>query len=325
MEDLYLGSAGASALSTDADAAGRWAFRFAPQLGYRSPDQPLFRHSAGDVSPAAQAARAADLGFAGVQYPWAVSRPAAERSQLAKVLRDRGLATGCVVWASWEVIRQPLWGRTDAAAREKIAAHMIRAVAAAKEIGAATIAVLAAADPARPMAEERTGLVDNLHRAADLVQRSGLCIGLEPMIVLPEMMLKTYADGLDVIEASAHPAVRLIFDSGHVQSVGEDPVATLQHTLPHVCLVQLADQPGRVEPGAGTIDMLSVLRSLGRHGYQGLVELEHDWAEDSLEGERRGLARLQALNQAYLAQDGGPLMDAFPSFGAGSGQLARGT
>ena len=289
--------------SPQTPAARNWALRFAPQIGYRSADRPLFRYGAGDIAPARQAAFAADLGFAGVLYPWAAARPAPERAALAEVLQARGMAAGCVVWAPIEMLREPLWGRTDKAARKRLATHMGQAIGAAREIGASTIAVLGAADPDRPIEAERRGMSENLRWAGDLAGSEGLHLGLEPMIALPNMMQRTLADGLEMIQRTAHPQVRLIFDTGHVHAAGDDVLEGLDRALGDICLVQLADQPGRVEPGAGVIDMLGVLRALKRHRYGGLVELEHEWSEPDLDGEVRGLERLYALNDRCLESE----------------------
>ncbi len=61
------------------------------------------------------------------------------------------------------------------------------------------------------------------------------------------MLLQHMAEAHAVSKASDHPAVRLIFDTSHVQ---------------------LADHPGRAEPGCGEIDFESLLRFLHPKGYR---------------------------------------------------------
>ena len=87
-----------------------WTLRYAPHLGFRSFDAPLFLASAGSADPLAQVDFAAANGFAGVQDPWFVSRPPALQEAIVARLAERGLAAGSVVFAGTrETIRTPLW------------------------------------------------------------------------------------------------------------------------------------------------------------------------------------------------------------------------
>ena len=99
-----------------------------------------------------------------------------------------------------------------------------------------------------------------------------------------------------MIEQANHPAVQLIFDTGHVHDAGSNVLACLEAAFPHSCLIQFADQPGRVEPGAGEIDFRGIVRFLKAHSYSGLVELEHGWSSESVSGENEGLKRLRELD-----------------------------
>lgn len=66
----------------------------------------------------------------------------------------------------------------------------------------------------------------------------------------------------------------------------------------YIEIVQLADCPGRLEPGTGQVDFAGVLKVLARRDYQGLVELEHGWAQPGTESEQRGLDTLRRLDAA---------------------------
>jgi len=98
------------------------------------------------------------------------------------------------------------------------------------------------------------------------------------------------------VRAADHPTVRLIFDTSHVQIMDGDLLFHLEQAWEHVAIVQLADNPGRLEPGSGEINFESVLRLLVRLGYQGLVELEYGWQQPGAESERRGLEKLRQLD-----------------------------
>src|SRR5215471_4816225 len=92
-----------------------WTLRYAPHLGFRSLDMPLFLASVGSADPVAQIEFVASLGFAGVQDPWFATRPEAVQSKIASALSDFGLTSGCVVCGSPGSIRTPPleYARTD--------------------------------------------------------------------------------------------------------------------------------------------------------------------------------------------------------------------
>lgn len=279
-------------------ADAKWNLRFAPHLGVSSPDRPLFRWLAGDAGLASQIAFAASQGFAGVQYAWAASRPEEERAVVAEAAQRLGLELGVVAWCPRDVLRIPLWGHSGHGAWETIKPILERAMEAATSIGSQVIGVLGAADAETPIGPQQTAMAEHLKRAADLVSDRDLIIGIEPMVIIPNMLLKSCHDGLDVIEKVDHPAVRLIFDTAHVFDVDGDVAKALEDVVDQVCLVQIADQPGRSEPGAGVIDFETIFRTLLEREYTGLVELEHEWTSPGRETENAGLQRLRKFDVA---------------------------
>jgi hydroxypyruvate isomerase len=112
------------------------------------------------------------------------------------------------------------------------------------------------------------------------------------------MLLHHMADACDVAAAVDSPAVRLIFDTAHVQAMDGDVVRQLEKAWDHVAIVQLADTPGRIEPGAGQIDFAAVLGVLKRRGFRGLVELESGWSVAGVETEQAFIVRLRRLDAA---------------------------
>lgn len=274
----------------------RWRLRYAPHLGYRSPEAPLLQFTA-PPDPVAQVHRAAALGFAGVQDPWAVARPPEQRRAIRRALDDAGLQAGAVVWAPFDRLRQPLLGQPDADA--ELERLIDQAIATAIEMGSRTIAVLGAASEG-DQAPQRDLLARRLRQFAGRAADHEIVFGLEPMGALPGMLMRTLRDGLDVIALADTPEVRLIYDTGHVEAVDGQAGARFAEAYPLSCLVQLADQPGRVEPGAGTIDFAPVFRELIERGRQDLIELEHGWAAPGPGGEEAGLRRLADQEEAAM-------------------------
>jgi hydroxypyruvate isomerase len=79
--------------------------------------------------------------------------------------------------------------------------------------------------------------------------------------------------------------------------MGDDVNNAYRLALHHIGLVQLADMPGRVEPGAGTIDFESLLKQIRQNGdADQLIDLEHGWTERSVAAESAGLAKMRTLD-----------------------------
>lgn len=272
--------------------------RYAPHLGYRPPFQPLFQASVGSDDPVEHVRFAAASGFAGVLYAAARGRSMAEQERVGEALATSGLEPGCVLYTTFDKLRNTSWGSNRPDAREWIAAELAGAIETARRTGARRLAVLGGADPQYPLALQQAAMVKNLRYAADIAGRAGVTLCLETLSrkSIPNMLLQHIADAYAVVKAVDHPAVRLIFDTSHVQIMDGDLLFHLAQTWDAVDIVQIADNPGRLEPGTGEINFASVLRFLAQRLYAGLVELEYSWAQPGLESERRGLENLRRLD-----------------------------
>ena len=85
------------------------------------------------------------------------------------------------------------------------------------------------------------------------------------------------ADTLALVEAVASPHLRLNLDLYHAQIGEGNLIRLLERALPLVGEVQVADVPGRGEPGTGEVNYPAVAAALDRLGYTGVVALEA-WA-----------------------------------------------
>src|SRR5262245_43688967 len=117
-----------------------WYLRYASHLGYRSPDEPLFPASARDSGALAQVDFAASQGFAGVQYVFARSHSVAEQTAVANRLQQHGLLTWCMLYAPFEVIREPYLGRADQASREAFLEQIRAALEVARRVSSRQVA-----------------------------------------------------------------------------------------------------------------------------------------------------------------------------------------
>ena len=98
-----------------------WSLRYAPHLGYRPPFQPLFAATVGSDDPVDHIRFAADNGFAGVLYAAARARTAAEQHKVGDALAAHGLEAGCILYTTFDQLRNTSWATEGKEAREWIA------------------------------------------------------------------------------------------------------------------------------------------------------------------------------------------------------------
>jgi hydroxypyruvate isomerase len=123
-----------------------------------------------------------------------------------------------------------------------------------------------------------TAAVTALREVARMAEAQGVMMLLEPLndrIDHPGMYLVSTTLGLDLVEAVNSPALRLLYDVYHSTVMGEDMAQVLAGRIAWVGHVQIADCPGRNEPGTGTLDWPAILATLDRLGYRGAIGLEY--------------------------------------------------
>jgi hydroxypyruvate isomerase len=89
-----------------------------------------------------------------------------------------------------------------------------------------------------------------------------------------------------------------MYDTEHVQIMDGNLIANVDRVRDEIGSVQVADIPGRMEPGKGEINFVNFFRKLRAVRYRGLVELEHNYADDSAAGERAAYEALCRINAA---------------------------
>src|SRR5690606_14684364 len=135
--------------------------------------------------------------------------------------------------------------------------------------------------------------IERLRRAGDRLARNGLTLGIEHMVLLPGLLHTRTRPAAEFLARLGHPAVQMVFDTGHVYQMGDDPLAAYRLAREQICLIQLADMPGRVQLGAGVIDFAALLSEVMKDNKTGsLIELEHGWTERSRDAEKRGIEAL---------------------------------
>ncbi|WP_019203806.1 hydroxypyruvate isomerase family protein [Tsukamurella sp. 1534] len=119
----------------------------------------------------------------------------------------------------------------------------------------------------------------NLAAAGAAAARIGAVVLIEPVSGAPLYPLKTAADAAGVIDRvrtdHGTDSLRLLADLYHLQVNGDDVAAAIDAHASSIGHVQIADAPGRGEPGTGDLDLDAHLRHLADVGYTGYVGLEY--------------------------------------------------
>ena len=142
-------------------------------------------------------------------------------------------------------------------------------------------AVLATIGPApndRPRSEQRAAVVAAFSQAARMAHDAGKIVLIEALnsvVDHPGFFLTSAAEALDIAEEIGHPGLKVLYDFYHSIMMGEDPRSILTGRMQRVGHVQVADAPGRHEPGSGRIDWPTQLRLLAELGYSGSIGLEY--------------------------------------------------
>lgn len=152
------------------------------------------------------------------------------------------------------------------------------AIAYARALGCQKLNCLAGiADPdVEPAALEAT-LVENLKYAAGRLAEAGILLLLEPINLrdIPGFFVSTTDHAESVLDAVGSRNLRIQYDFYHAQVMRGDLIPTLERLYHRIGHVQIADTPGRHEPGTGEINYANVLKALDRLGYGGFVGCEY--------------------------------------------------
>jgi hydroxypyruvate isomerase len=128
-----------------------------------------------------------------------------------------------------------------------------------------------------PREEARRTAIANLRAAAPLVEQAGFELLVEAINAtdMPGYFAATADVAADLVREARSPVVRLQLDQYHVGMAGEDARAMLRKHRDLVAHVQIADVPGRHQPGTGKQPIAELLADLDAVGYAGTVGLEY--------------------------------------------------
>lgn len=227
---------------------------------------------------------AADAGFKGVEYLFPYDyRP----EQLIERLEANGLT---------QVLHNLPAGDWGAGERG-IACHPDRveefregvdmAIEYAKALSCKQVNCLAGIQPQGVSQDQaRETLIDNLRFAADKLAAENILLIAEPINTrdIPGFFLNRTEQALALFDSVGSDNLKLQYDIYHMQIMEGDLAPTIEKHLARIAHVQLADNPGRHEPGTGEINYPFLFAHLDRLGYDGWIGCEYKPKTTTREG-----------------------------------------
>ncbi len=132
----------------------------------------------------------------------------------------------------------------------------------------------------------KSTFVKNLSYAAGRLGEKGIRLLIEPIntMDMPGFYLSTTTQALDILKAVGSDNLAIQYDIYHMQRMEGDLACTIQNNLSSIEHLQLADNPGRHEPGTGEINYPFLFSFLDSIGYQGWIGCEYIPATTTTEG-----------------------------------------
>jgi len=229
-------------------------------------------------------AAAARAGFRGVEYlfpyPYAKERLAEElaKHKLQQVLHN--LPAGD--WAAGErgIACHP-------ERRGEFQEGVGRAIEYAQALGCKQLNCLAGIAPQGVSIDQvRKTFVDNLAFAAKPLADAGIRLLIEPINTrdIPGFFLNGTKQALSIMDDVSSANVFLQYDVYHMQIMEGDLAPTIQRHLARIPHLQIADNPGRNEPGTGEINYPFLFQFLDNLGYEGWIGCEYKPKTSTVEG-----------------------------------------
>lgn len=227
---------------------------------------------------------AADAGFSGVEYHFPYAWPA---ERLAERLDRFGLT---------QILHNLPAGDWSAGERG-IACHparigefregVDRGIAYARQLGCTQLNCLAGIVPQNVAPElAHQTFIDNLRFATTRLEDAGIRLLIEPINTfdIPGFYISRTAQAAAVLDEVGSDNLFIQYDIYHAQRMEGDLANTIAAHLPRIAHMQLADNPGRHEPGSGEINFDFLFDYIDRSGYAGWIGCEYLPLGDTVQG-----------------------------------------
>lgn len=170
---------------------------------------------------------------------------------------------------------------------EEFRAGLDTAITYAQALGCRKLNCLAGIVPeGTDRATAEATLVENLKYAAGRLAEVSVQLLLEPVNLrdIPGFFVSTTDHAEAILDAVGSNNLSIQYDFYHTQVMQGDLIATFERLRSRIGHVQIADNPGRHEPGTGEINYANIFAALDRLGYDGFVGCEYKPATTTRDG-----------------------------------------
>lgn len=228
--------------------------------------------------------KAAKSGFSAVEflfpYPFSAEeiKQKLDQNKLQLVLHN--LPAG-----DWEAGERGIACLPDRVA--EFEAGVAKAIDYAKALGVKQLNCLAGKIPAGvDAALIRNTFVSNLRFAANELKKENIRLLIEPINTfdIPGFYLSKTQQALDILSEVGSDNLYIQYDIYHAQRMEGELCKTIESNLAKIVHIQLADNPGRNEPGTGEINYAYLFQFIDRIGYKGWIGCEYKPASNTEAG-----------------------------------------
>ncbi|MFN7279058.1 MAG: hydroxypyruvate isomerase family protein [bacterium] len=237
------------------------------------------------------------MGFRSIEDNGMMSRTPAEQERIGRTLADLGMKMGVFVITTdrWH------WSMTLATGKQEWKDRIVRdcqtAVEVAKRCGAKWMTVVPGNFDRSQHIDIQTGhVIDALRMGAEVLEKHGLVMVLEPLSDNPDLFLRTSTQTYMICRAVNSPSCKILFDMYHMQRNEGDIIRNIDRTWNEIGYFQIGDNPGRKEPTTGEMNYKNIFKHIHAKGFKGIMGMEHGNAKPGKDGEL-------ALIRAYRESD----------------------
>src|SRR5215212_541995 len=228
--------------------------------------------------------RARDAGFSAVEFWWPGHE--ADIGDVDHAVKSAGLDVALFNFDAGDMPKGNRGLISDPERQEQFRDNVPVALDLARSLGCRRLNALVGHEIEDLEREEQLILAqDNVRFAADAAAEHDIGVMVEAVNTFENgpYLLYTTEQGVEFVNGVGRENVRIQHDFYHMQRMEGNLVANLREHFDHIEHVQIADSPGRGEPGTGEIHYPFVLGELERLGYDGYVGLEYNPTTETTE------------------------------------------
>ena len=227
--------------------------------------------------------RAAEAGFSAVEFWWPMGE---DLGEVEGAIKDAGLTVALFNFDAGDMAGGDRGLVSDPEREDQFRDNVPVSLELARSLGCRKMNVLAGHEIEGMSREEQLELArENVRFAADEAEEYGVELMVEAVNTFENgpYLLYTTGQAVEFVRSVGRENVRIQHDFYHMQRMEGNLVANLREHVGVIGHVQVADSPGRGEPGTGEIHHPYVLAALEDLGYDGFVGLEYNPTTETTE------------------------------------------